>query len=190
MKAEFDLTAEDIERFARYVTTESPGARKWLLGSRMALALLFAALAVATVVTYPDRPDPILYVVVVSVAYLPAAWLLPWGFARMMARASAQRQIADGNLGGHWVVTVTSEGIGHDHPNGSGLVPWSAIHHVVNTAHAVYLYVNPRDAYIVPFSAFHNGQEARTFFEYCVRSLGAAASTEVAAEGWSGSRWN
>jgi hypothetical protein len=159
-RIEFDLEPNEVHTFVRYTMLGSARGRRFMLVERLGLAALVVISGLARGILSGDWKLAAFYAIINLVGGVPAAWVAPWALRSVAAWVSSNRQSAPGGAVGRWVYSVTAAGIAYSHNAEQGLIAWDGIDGVDVTHDAVYVFVNPVRAGILPTRVLGEMNEA------------------------------
>lgn len=164
MTVTYTMTQSDWWGLSRYVYTHD-----WLLGAFATVALLIPSVVAFTSVLSDRQPWPEATVdaVLVLLVWVPVVYALlrlkAWSVFRGLPKCLRDVEIS-----------ALPPGLSVNTPMTSQTVKWNAITKVRRDRRAIYLFLSPRMAHIVPLRAFPSPAAAQEFVDFAARHAGSA----------------
>jgi len=166
MRLEFDIRPDDLMAFARYTALESPRARRRILQWRLVAAVAFTLPWLAGFALEPGPRYPFIWPVIMAAVAVPA-WFAPLVILKRAVQIRTDTDVLHAGTAGHWTMAVGGDGLTYSYPAGRGQTYWSAVEKLESSSEAVYVFIQPLRAYVVPLRAFASADEAGAFIAYC-----------------------
>ena len=166
MKADFELTSDDLVAFVTFYNVRSPIVRRQRIVCGTVGFLCLSALPALILLT-TDKPRletarAIWPLLLGPVLFAPLVILF---FRRSLTR-TARRLIAEGESGGYFgpcSLSIAPDGMVETKPNGESRRKWAAIMKIVVTGHHVFIYTSAVEAFILPRRAFDGDDQCQEF---------------------------
>ncbi|MFN7954227.1 MAG: YcxB family protein [bacterium] len=160
-----DITADDLAEFSAAHLVSSPSGRRQRRVFQVAFAF-YVALMVSTALAkwWAERELDVGSIVTAVLVALFALFYA--GFQRTMGRRITRRSLAASrNLGsvGPRRVTIAPRSFRCEGPYTDDQVRWPAVERIVESEHALYVYVSANSGYVVPRRAFASDAEFEAF---------------------------
>lgn len=168
MKADFELTPDDLIAFITYHNMQSPTVRRQRIGCGV---VFFLAMSILPLFVLVNTNEPLLETAIAIWPLLLGPLLLPFIFIplyKWSLRRAAARMVNERGIAGYFgpcCLSIGPEGIVETKATGQTIRKWEYVNRLRLTPKYIFVYTSWIEAFILPKRAFEDDRHNRGFVD-------------------------